>query len=64
MTRNPNTTRQQRYRAKHRRFDYTPGEDVLEIIERHRKLMPWSTAGVIDALIMAGDNAFTVNDSK
>lgn len=59
----PNTARQQRYRARHRRIDYVPGEDVLEIIERHRKLMPFSLAGVIDALIMEGDKAITGNDS-
>ncbi len=60
----PNTLRQQRYRASHRRIDYVPGEDVLEIIERHRKQMPWSTAGVIDALIMEGDKAITGNGDK
>mgnify|MGYP003439932572 FL=1 len=60
----PNATRQQRYRASHRRFDYVPGEDVLAIIERHRKLMPYSLAGVIDALIMEGDKAITGNGDK
>ena len=60
----PNAKRQQRYRKTHRRIDYVPGEDVLEIIERHRKLMPYNLAGVIDALIMEGDKAITGNNSK
>jgi len=60
---NPNTIRQQRFRASHRRVDYVPGDDVLEIIERHRKLMPYNMAGVIDALIIEGDKAITGNDS-
>jgi len=38
-------------------------DDVLEIIERHRKLMPYNMAGVIDALIIEGDKAITGNDS-
>ncbi len=59
----PNTIRQRRYRESHRRIDYVPGEDVLDIIERHRKLMPYNLAGVIDALIMEGDKAITGNDS-
>ncbi len=59
----PNTLRQRRYRAKKCRIDYVPGEDVLAIIDRHRKLMPYSLAGVIDALIMEGDKAITGNDS-
>jgi len=59
----PNTIRQQRYRASHLRIDYVPGDDVLEIIEKHRKLMPYNMAGVIDALIIEGDKAITGNDS-
>jgi hypothetical protein len=64
MTAKPNTTRQQRYRAKHRRIDYVPDGDVLAIIQKHRQLMPWSMAGVLDTLITAGDKAITGNDSK
>ncbi len=60
----PNTIRQRRYRAKHPRIDYVPGEDVLEIIERHRKLMPYNLAGVIDALIIEGDKAIVTGNSK
>jgi len=62
MTKKPNTTRQQRFRAKHRRIDYVPGAEVLAIIEKRCKLMPWNMAGVIDALILAGDKAITGND--
>ena len=40
------------------------GEDVLEIIERHRKLMPYNLAGVIDALIIEGDKAIVTGNSK
>ena len=58
----PNAIRQQRYRAKHRRIDYVPDPDVLAIIQKHTKLMPWNLAGVIDALIMAGDKAISGND--
>lgn len=61
MTAKANTIRQQRYRAKHRRIDYIPDADVLAIIQKHRKLMPWNLAGVLDALIMAGDKAITGN---
>lgn len=63
MTTKPNTIRQQRYRAKHRRIDYVPDAEVLAIIQKHAKLMPWNLAGVIDELILAGDKAVTGNDS-
>lgn len=63
MTANPNTIRQQRYRARHRRIDYVPDVEVLAIIKRHSQLMPWNTAGVIDELIRAGDKAITGNGS-
>lgn len=55
----PNTIRQRRYREKHRRIDYVPDVDVLAIILKHRKSMPWNLAGVLDALITAGDKAIT-----
>lgn len=61
MTKKPNAIRQQRYRAKHRRIDYVPDPDVLAIIQKHAKLMPWNLAGVIDELIVAGDKAVTGN---
>lgn len=57
----PNTIRQRRYRTKHRRIDYVPDAEVLAIIQKHRKLMPWNLAGVIDALIMVADKAITGN---
>jgi hypothetical protein len=62
MTTKPTTIRQQRYRAKHRRIDYVPDAEVLAIIQKHAKLMPWNLAGVIDALILAGDKAVSGND--
>jgi hypothetical protein len=58
-----NAIRQQRYRAKHQRIDYVPDVEVLAIIRKHSRSMPWNTAGVIDALILAGDKAITGNDS-
>ena len=60
----PNTIRQRRYRTKHRRIDYVPDAYVLSIILKHRKLMPWNLAGVLDALIMAGDKAISGNGAK
>mgnify|MGYP001576474913 CR=1 FL=1 len=47
-----------RFRAQHRRIDYTPGPDALAIIERRLKDNPnnYSLAGVIDELVMAGDS--------
>ena len=59
-----NNERQRLYRQTRRRFDYIPGEDVLEIIEKHRKLMTWNLSGVIDALIMVGDAALSGNTVK
>ena len=59
-----NTIRQRRYRAKHRRIDYIPDTEALAIIQKHQELMPWNLAGVIDALILAGDKAVSGNDSN
>lgn len=63
MSAKPNTIRQQRYRAKHRRIDYVPDAAVLEIIEKHFRANLWCLAGVIDALILAGDKAVSGNGS-
>ena len=49
-----------RYRATHRRFDYAPSASVLGIIERHLAAgLDKCQAGVIDALIVAGDRAIS-----
>ena len=54
-----NRARVRRYRALHRRFDYVPSYDVLQIIEHHLKLGTSDcTAGVIDFLIRSGHRAF------
>lgn len=48
-----------RYRAKRRRIDFFPSPDVLEIINNYRKRgLSNCLAGVIDALIRAGDRDF------
>jgi len=53
-----NRDRVQRYRAKHRRFDYAPSPEALAAIELHRGLDPVA-AGVLDQLILAGSQAIT-----
>jgi len=53
-----NRERVQRYRAKHRRFDYAPSPEALAAIELHRGLDPVA-AGVLDQLILAGSQAIT-----
>ncbi|MBI5936761.1 MAG: hypothetical protein HY850_02825 [Betaproteobacteria bacterium] len=51
-----------RYRTKHRRIDYAPSADALEMIERHLAAgLDNCIAGVIDRLIAAGDEAITGN---
>lgn len=56
--RNRETVR--RYRATHRRFDYAPSPEALEVIELHSGLDKVA-AGVIDQLILAGSQAITGN---
>lgn len=57
-----NIERVQRYRAKHRRIDYAPADDVTAIIERHlRAGLDNCLAGVIDRLIRAGSKTITGN---
>lgn len=49
-----------RYRAKHRRIDYAPAAQVLEIIERWRAAgLDNCHAGVIDRLILEGHKAMS-----
>lgn len=59
----PNCARVKRFRASHRRIDYVPGPEALEIIEAHFRSNPnnYSLAGVLDYLVMAGDHAITGN---
>lgn len=53
-----NRARVRRYRALHRRFDYTPSFDVRQIIEHHLQIGTDScVAGVIDFLIRSGQRA-------
>lgn len=55
--------RVQRYRAKYRRFDYSPSGEALAAIERHLAAgLDNCAAGVIDRLIVAGDKAITRNN--
>jgi len=57
-----NIERVRRYRAKHRRIDYAPAEDVTGIIELHlRAGLDNCLAGVIDRLIRAGNKTITGN---
>ena len=55
-----NKARMQRYRAKHRRFDYVPSLDALAAIEKHKGLDN-CIAGILDQLILAGNKAITGN---
>ena len=60
-----NRARVRRYRAVHRRFDYVPSPDVLQIIEHHLSIgTDVCLAGVIDYLIRAGQNAITGNGGR
>ena len=57
--------RVQRYRTIHRRIDYVPGPDVLQIIEHHLKIGNGPClAGVIDYLIRSGQQAITGNGGR
>ena len=55
-----NKERVQRYRAKHRRFDYVPSPAALAAIEQHKGLDN-CIAGVLDRLILAGNKAISGN---
>ena len=55
-----NKERMQRYRAKHRRFDYVPSPEALAAIKKHKGLDN-CIAGVLDQLILAGSEAITGN---
>ena len=60
-----NKTRVRRYRAIHRRLDYVPNPDVLQIIEHHLKIgTDVCLAGVVDYLIRAGQQAITGNGGR
>ena len=60
-----NRTRLQRYRALHRRIDYVPSPDVLQIIDHHLRVgTDICLAGVIDYLIRAGQQAITGNGGR
>lgn len=53
-----------RYRAKHRRIEFFPSPDVLAIIDHHRaRGLNNCLAGVIDALIRAGDKSISGKSS-
>ena len=60
-----NLARVRRYRALHRRVDYSPSPDVLLIIEHHLKIGTdrW-LPGVIDYLIRSGHQAITGNGGE
>ena len=55
-----NKARVQKYRAKHRRFDYVPSPEALAAIEQHTGLDN-CIAGILDQLILAGNKAITGN---
>jgi len=61
----PNTSNQKRvrrYRVTHRRIDYVPSPDVLQIIEHHLQVgTDRCLAGVIDYLIRSGQQVITGN---
>ena len=57
-----NRARVCRYRASHRRIDYTPAPDVLSIIEHHLKIgTDPCKAGVLDCLIRTAHKVITGN---
>lgn len=54
-----------RYRAIHRRIDYIPSPDVLQIIEHHLKMgTDPCIAGVLDHLIRAGHQHISGNGRR
>ena len=60
-----NRARVRRYRATHRRIDYVPSPDVLQIIEHHLKIgRDCCLAGVIDYLIRSRQRAITGNGGE
>lgn len=60
-----NRARVRRYRTIHRRIDYIPSPDVLQIIEHHVKMgTDPCLAGVIDYLIRSGQHAITGNGGR
>lgn len=57
-----NKARVRRYRTCHRRIDYVPSPDVLQIIDHHfRKGIEPCMVGVIDYLIRTAHRAITGN---
>ena len=59
------TMRIRRYRATHRRIDYIPSPDVLNIIKHHQAAgFDNCIAGIIDELIRAGHKIVTGNGGK
>jgi hypothetical protein len=57
-----NSARVRRYRALHRRIDYSPSPAALAMLEAHLAAgMDNCLAGVIDRLVMAGHRAITGN---
>lgn len=60
-----NKARVLRYRALHRRIDYVPSPDVLQIIEHHLRVgTDICLAGVIDYLIRSGQQAISGNGGR
>ena len=60
-----NKARMRRYRAIHRRIDYIPSPDVLQIIEHHLKMgTDPCIAGVLDHLIRAGHQHISGNGRR
>ena len=52
--------RNQRYREKHRRIDYTPSADALAIITAWKvRKLDNCMAGVLDKLLLAGHRALS-----
>jgi hypothetical protein len=60
-----NRRRVRRYRGIHRRIDYVPSPDVLQVIQHHIKIgTDCCLAGVIDYLVRSGQAAITGNGGK
>jgi hypothetical protein len=57
--------RLQRYRQKHKRIDFYPSPDVLDILEFHQTNgIEKCLAGIIDGLIRAGHRSVSGNAGK
>ena len=58
------TTRVQRFRSKHRRLEYVPGANALNVIDTWRTANPsLPLSAILDHLIVAGNTALIAGNA-